>query len=255
MSNIVILSGPGHDSRALYNALKYSFIIDKVIIEKKVSRLKILQRRLKRLGLSIVFGQILFVIFIQPLLELIKRNRILEILAENDLVFNDLPNDIIVHVDSVNGTDTIELLQMINPFVVCVSGTRILSKELLNSVKATFINLHVGITPQYRGVHGAYWALVEDDIENCGVTVHIVDEGIDTGGVLYQSRIKLSPSDNFVTYPYLQLAEGIKLMKQAICDSLSNELKILDFSHRNSKLWYHPTAFNYIYNYYKRKIK
>ena len=42
--------------------------------------------------------------------------------------------------------------------------------------------MHAGITPQYRGVHGGYWAVVNNDPEHCGVTIHFVDKGIDTGG-------------------------------------------------------------------------
>ena len=65
-----------------------------------------------------------------------------------------------------------------------------------------------GITPLYRGVHGAYWALAEGRRDLCGVTVHRVDAGIDTGEVLAQVLIDPTPQDNFVTYPWLQVAEG-----------------------------------------------
>jgi folate-dependent phosphoribosylglycinamide formyltransferase PurN len=72
-------------------------------------------------------------------------------------------------------------LKAINPDLVIVNGTRIISKKVLSSINSKFVNIHVGITPKYRGVHGTYWALVNNDVENSGVTVHFVDEGIDTG--------------------------------------------------------------------------
>jgi methionyl-tRNA formyltransferase len=42
-----------------------------------------------------------------------------------------------------------------------------------SSINSKFVNIHVGITPKYRGVHGTYWALVNNDVENSGVTVHL----------------------------------------------------------------------------------
>ena len=103
----------------------------------------------------------------------------------------------------------------------------------------------MGVTPKYRGVHGGYWALAMNDNENCGVTVHIVDQGIDTGGVLYQGLIHANESDNFNTYPIHQIAKAIPLMKTALDDVKNNCINIKDGIHP-SRLWYHPTILEYI---------
>ena len=50
------------------------------------------------------------------------------------------------------------------------------------------LNYHAGITPKYRGMNGGYWALATGDAGNFGATVHLVDAGVDTGGVLHQVR-------------------------------------------------------------------
>jgi methionyl-tRNA formyltransferase len=104
--------------------------------------------------------------------------------------------------------------------------------------------MHAGITPKYRGVHGVYWALANKDPQNCGVTVHLVDAGIDTGAIISQKNITVNPQDNFVTYPLLQLAEGIPLMKKAIEDILSNRL-VIQPATGESRLWHHPTIWQY----------
>jgi methionyl-tRNA formyltransferase len=122
----------------------------------------------------------------------------------------------------------------------------------LNSTDATFINTHLGITPKYRGVHGGYWSLANNDKANCGVTVHLVDSGIDTGGVLYQSKILPTKKDNFATYTYYQIGEGIIFMKKAITDFANSQLKETIPNVSESKLWYHPTIWTYLY---KRIIK
>ena len=149
-------------------------------------------------------------------------------------------------VSSVNEDQCLQLLQSINPQLVIVNGTRIISKQILESVNAVFVNMHAGITPKYRGVHGAYWALVNDDKQNCGVTVHMVDAGIDTGEVIFQATITPASNDNFVTYPLLQLAAGIPGMKKAIADTLAGRLG-KTFAVGESKLWSHPGFGQYIF--------
>jgi folate-dependent phosphoribosylglycinamide formyltransferase PurN len=108
-----------------------------------------------------------------------------------------------------------------------VNGTRIISKEVLNCVDAVFINMHAGITPKYRGAHGAYWALYNKDRENAGVTIHLVDEGIDTGNIIYQSVVPITEKDNFATYPTLQTCVGVEYEVKAINDIANGKLKTI----------------------------
>src|SRR5438093_9923670 len=53
---------------------------------------------------------------------------------------------------------------------VVVNGTRIISEAVLTASDAVFINMHAGITPKYRGVHGGYWALYNGDGEAASST-------------------------------------------------------------------------------------
>jgi methionyl-tRNA formyltransferase len=140
--------------------------------------------------------------------------------------------------------------------VVVVNGTRIISKHILESCNAVFINTHAGITPRYRGTHGGYWALTENNLANCGVTVHLVDPGIDTGSILGQATFEPVESSNFTTYPYMQLAKGLPLLAKAVDDVLHGCLKPLKREDLDSKLWHHPTAWGYLFHrWFGSKIK
>lgn len=205
------------------------------------------KRRMKKLGLFRVAGQIAFSAMIAPLLKMGSKRRVADIKEKYRFDETELPADKISHFHSVNDPDCIAKLQELKPDIVLVNGTRILSSKLLDAIPAVFINMHAGITPQYRGVHGAYWALVKDDKDNCGVTVHLVDKGIDTGGILFQSRIETTKQDNFITYPYLQFGEGLPLIKKAIEAAEQNNLQPVKGNPENSKLWYHPTIWQYLY--------
>lgn len=253
-TKIVMLVGGGVSSKIMYHSLSKDFEIKRVIIEKPYSRKKLIKGRIKRLGFVKVFGQLMFQVGISPIISILSKKRKNLILNENHLNVSVIPINIVTQVNSVNSKETIELLKQISPKVVVVNGTRIISKKVLNSTKAIFINTHVGITPKYRGVHGAYWALVNNDKDNCGVTVHLIDEGIDTGNILYQRNIHPTKKDTFATYPLLQTFVGTKLMANAIKDVFKNDIK--PFVPRlESKLWYHPTIWTYFYYFIFKGIR
>ncbi len=242
---IVLLAGKGTSTNVLYHALKNDFNIDAIILEKPMGRGTFIKKRIKKLGAWNVFGQILFQLVIVNSLNIFSSGRKKKILEQYRLDTDRLPAEKIIFVNSVNDDTCLQNLKQLDPDLVVVNGTRIIAPHILGSVPSKFINMHAGITPKYRGVHGVYWALVNNDPQNCGVTVHLVDNGIDTGAIISQKTITVTSKDNFVTYPLLQLAEGIPLMKKAIDDILSDRL-VLRPATGASRLWHHPTIWQYL---------
>lgn len=243
---LIMLAQKGASTRIVYHSLKNDFDIEAIILEQPVPAKEFIKKRVKKLGFLKVGGQVLFQFLIVKFLHLTSSKRKKEILALYRLNDDPIQKEKIIRITSVNSNECLSLLKKINPELVIVNGTRIISKEIINSIPARFINIHAGITPKYRNVHGAYWAIVNNDMDNCGVTVHIVDAGIDTGNIIYQQKITVSSKDNFVTYPFLQLAEGIVLLKKAVPAIFTNSIKFQK-NDLESKLWYHPTFWQYIY--------
>lgn len=241
-----MLARRGDSTNILFHALKNDFEIEAVILEEPVAASELLKKRIKKLGWWKVAGQLLFQLSIAKILKRTSRKRKEEILKEYGLENTIVPENKIIKVPSVNSAECIEALRKIKPELIIVCGTRIISKAVLETLPVKFMNIHAGITPKYRNVHGGYWALVNNDMENCGVTVHLVDEGIDTGTIIYQQKIPVTKRDNFATYPVLQLAEGMLYLKRAINDFFENKL-ILKKNNLESRLWYHPTIWQYIY--------
>lgn len=240
---IALLAGEGWTTNAMYYALRDEFDIVAVIIERKPSALKMLRYRARKLGMIETFGQFAFILY-SRLLGRAAHARVESLMQQHGLSAAPIPEHAVTRVASANGKQTARLLRKLAPQAVVVNGTRILSRKLLDEVDAPFINTHMGITPAYRGVHGGYWALANDDHAQCGVTVHLVDEGVDTGGILYQDRIDVAAEDNFATYPVLQLAKALPLMKAALIDAATDRLMPRP-GHGPSKQWYHPTLWGY----------
>lgn len=253
---IILLCGNGPSSRILYNFLQEKFSLSKTIIEQSPSKKKLLARRIKNLGLLTVTGQLIFQLTIYEILKLTSKMRIKNILKEKKLSDKEIPRNSCRNVSSVNSEECLKLIKSISPDIVLVSGTRIISKKILDATSAVFINIHAGITPRYRGTHGAYWSLVENKPEHCGVTVHFIDEGIDTGEIISQDTIAISNRDNFATHPYIQLAKGISLLNLALVSIVDNNFKLSQQPNLESRLWYHPTIWSYLLNrLFKTKTK
>jgi folate-dependent phosphoribosylglycinamide formyltransferase PurN len=251
---IVLVATACDATNIVYHALQQEFGVDTVIIEGKESTKKFLQRRVKRLGVLTVFGQVCFQLLISKGLSFLSKKRYKDIVASHKLNPSTIPLHKIKFVSSINSQESIALLQQLNPDVVIVNGTRIIAKKVLDSVTCKFINTHAGITPMYRGVHGTYWALVNNDAANSGVTVHYVDQGIDTGNIIAQAHVAPTAQDNFSTYPTLQLATGIKLLLQAIEKHFSNSITTQSET-GESNLYYHPTIWFYLYHRIFKGIK
>lgn len=251
---ILLFCGNDRSSATVFTHLKLHHNLIGVVTELPGSRKKLIKNRIKRLGFFTVFLQLLFMKLQVPFIKFISKRRFEEIKKSFKIEeINHFNN--ILQVSSINNIEVIDYVNEIKPDVIVVNGTRIISKKILNAIDVPIINIHVGITPKYRGVHGGYWALVNNDIENCGVTVHYVDSGIDTGNVICQRKIEITKKDSFVTYPLLQLKKGLACLDIALKKINKKDYSVMDTSFSESKLYYHPTITQYLYNWMFKGIK
>lgn len=251
---IVLLAGHWDTTPLVFNYLKKIAGVEKAVIEEPVPRKEFLKKRIKRLGWATVGGQVLFQMLIARPMAKRSVQRKKEIIQEYGLDITAIPQAAVINVPSVNADASLQQLKALKPDLVVVHGTRIISKKILQGIQCPFINIHAGITPRYRGSHGAYWALANNDVEHCGVTVHLVDAGIDTGTILFQGKIPLTGKDNFVTYPYLQLAEGLRLLRKSIELFFEGNLHPVK-SKLDSALWHHPTLWGYLWKRMRNGVK
>ena len=250
---IVILGTDNAEpSLAVCNYLVERFSDCITVYERRESRKEFLCRRIRKLGLLTVGGQVAFQTIVVPLLKRLSVQRIGQIRAEFGIRTTPLPGDVVL---SVNSQQTIDLVKALNPDCIVLAGTRILSKEFLQNFRCPIVNIHAGITPLYRGVHGAYWAIVEKRPELCGVTVHHVDAGIDTGEVLAQEVLCPEPSDNFATYPWLQLGVEVRLLARLLPDIIEGRATTTEPFTSESKLRTHPTIWGYSWHRFVHGVK
>ena len=242
-----MLAGGGDSTHAVAHELRKHFGDFPLIVEQGVSGWRIARNRARKLGYGAAAGQVAFA-GAARFLRLGSGARIEAIQRESGLNFTPVASHV-SHVKSANDEQTISHLQAADPQLVVVNGTRILSKKLLASISGKFVNMHAGITPAFRGCHGAYWAIAAGRRDMAGVTVHWIDPGVDTGQVIKQALIQIGPDDNFATYPYLQLAAGLPLLVETVREFLEGQVTEYPLPGREtlrSGLFYHPTAWSYL---------
>lgn len=97
----------------------------------------------------------------------------------------------------INGDEIAETIAKDGPDLgLSVSYDQIIGPDLLEIPEEGFINAHAGALPRYRGRSVLNWALLngEDEI---GLTIHELDEGIDTGPILLQRTLPVSRTDTY----------------------------------------------------------
>lgn len=250
-----MLAGKGKSSIYIYNGIASMVQIDAVLLSDSISLKQLVYKRIKKLGYLKVLNQLIFQTIICKFMKLSSKKLILDRKKKLGLNESQIPLEKLVDVGFVNSEKCINTLKSFKPDVIIVNGTSIISRKVLESTNAIFINIHVGITPEYRGVHGGYWSLRNHEKEKFGVTIHKIDTGIDTGDIIYQDTCVVSNKDNFLTYPLYQYSLAIPLLLKTISDIKNGTFKSYKKENAVSKLYYHPTMTDYIYGRLKDGIK
>jgi folate-dependent phosphoribosylglycinamide formyltransferase PurN len=89
----------------------------------------------------------------------------------------------------------IDAMRRLAPDVVLVFGTGLLRSALIDSFAGRIVNLHLGLSPYYRGAGTNFWPLVNGEPEYCGATIHYLDAGVDSGPMIAHVRPDIRPGD------------------------------------------------------------
>lgn len=223
-TDIVALTSGGPHAWIMINTLRDRFGAFPVIQEIPEPSAVFWRRRLRLLGRLKVASMMAARVPIK----LTKRgaSRVIgDLIDQNGLKPEPDKDQVIERVESVNSNECRALLESCAAKAVFVASTRMIGERTLGSINAPFLNYHAGINPAYRGMFGGYFALANGQPEYFGATMHLVDRGVDTGDILYQSRVNVDPRDNFHTYLWRIAAGSRSIVIRALEDALEDRLK------------------------------
>lgn len=109
----------------------------------------------------------------------------------------DLSNPLCIPKGSINDVEKVAEIVKLNPEVIISYGCSIIKPALIEAFSGRFVNIHLGLSPYYRGSGTNFWPFVNGTPEYCGVTFMHIDTGIDTGAIIHQIRPDMYATDTF----------------------------------------------------------
>ncbi|MCX2680683.1 formyltransferase family protein [Galbibacter sp. EGI 63066] len=131
-----------------------------------------------------------------------------------------------VMAKDINSKSFLEKVEKYNcDLFVSMSFNQIFKSEIINIPKYKIINCHAGKLPFYRGRNILNWALINDEKE-FGITVHFVDEGIDTGDIIIQRIFPITDNDDYKTLLNIAYSECASILYDSILLFLEGNGKV-----------------------------
>ena len=103
-------------------------------------------------------------------------------------------------------------------FVVSYGYRHILKQNVIEGFGCPILNLHIAYLPYNRGAHPNFWAFYDNT--PTGVTIHLIDGGVDTGPIVKQRFVNFEKEDDTFAKTYAALIEHIEVLFLDLLPSL-----------------------------------
>lgn len=101
----------------------------------------------------------------------------------------------VIQCKNFNTPELLAEIEMERPDALVFTGGGLIRKRLLEVAPFGVINGHAGILPEYRGMDVSEWAVLRGELDKVGVTIHVMDQGVDTGPVLRRYPVDVAGGD------------------------------------------------------------
>ena len=105
-------------------------------------------------------------------------------------------------------------------YIISFGFKNIIKKHIIDLFQTNIINLHISYLPYNKGYHPNFWSFKDNTPK--GVTIHLINEGIDTGDILIQKEITFSKEEDTLSKTYNKLIKEIQDLFIENCDDILN---------------------------------
>ena len=105
-------------------------------------------------------------------------------------------NKLEVSEENLNSQNSIDFIEKINPDIVLLFGTGLIKEQLFSTLPKNTINLHLGLSPRYRGAATLFWPFYFLEPQFAGSTFHHIISEPDAGDIIHQLVPKLEKGDS-----------------------------------------------------------
>ncbi len=158
----------------------------------------------------------------------------------------------ILRIKDIHSPEGVDLIRSLDCDLLVVCGTGILKKKVFDLPRIGTINLHQGQIQKYRGAPPGFWELWNNEKE-AGVTIHFIDEGIDTGDIIIQKRIPIFEYDDLRSVEGKLEELSLFLYPEAIRLIIEGKHQRIPQRENKGKLYSFPTLFQSFRHYVKLK--
>lgn len=149
-----------------------------------------------------------------------------------------IDSNIPIHsVPTVNHSSFGSLIKKYNPDIGVVFGCGRIKPHVFENLTNGLINVHRGIAEQYRGLDSDLWAIYHGDYENIGVTIHFVDEDLDTGKIIFSKSMRFASKDTIFHIRYKTTVMAADMVIQALKNKQKSSLKVYPNNHEKSRYY------------------
>lgn len=121
----------------------------------------------------------------------------------------------------------LQVLEKENPYLVCLAGyMRIVGKKIIAQFRERIMNIHPSLLPAFPGLEAQKQAL-EYGVKVSGCTVHLVDEGMDTGPIILQASCPVEDEDTVESLSERILQYEHQIYPQAVKLFLEDKLNVV----------------------------
>lgn len=125
-------------------------------------------------------------------------------------------SDLLQRAEHVNDAAVFETVERLSPDIIAVFGTSLIRPPLLGKGRIGMLNLHGGLSPDYRGADCTFWALYNGEPEQVGCTLHFINAGIDTGELIAHVCPEVREGDDELTLFWRAVRDSAEVYAQAI---------------------------------------
>jgi len=125
----------------------------------------------------------------------------------------------------INKREVVQQIKSASPdLIISVSMNQIVKKQLLDVPPKRCINVHCAPLPRYGGMSPYVWALAEDE-DHSAATIHYMDEGLDTGDIIVQEKVKVLKNDSAFALFYRCCTKAGQLLIKVVDDIEAGSVK------------------------------
>ena len=125
--------------------------------------------------------------------------------------FKNDPEMIPLPCGTLNTEATLTTLQSLRPDLILLFGSSLVGEDILRIFQGSILNLHLGISSEYRGSSCNFWPIHDKRLDLLGATLMNINTGVDTGEILAQGTIRLDEGDTEQTLMGKTLVLGADL--------------------------------------------